>query len=150
MKIVRPPIRMFAFAGKFALFIAVMALLTGVSLFVGGAYLASWPIMRVSPRNRRVQALMGLAIAVMATARAFDLDKLVQAPEEDPESATDDTEAADRKADDESPDDDPRYPDPYPYEEGDVIVLGPGCFVATDGSVLNLDGRNYIPQDEGR
>lgn len=34
----------------------------------------------------------------------------------------------------------------YPHESGDVTVLGPGVFVADDGSVLNWDGENYVPQ----
>jgi hypothetical protein len=34
----------------------------------------------------------------------------------------------------------------YPREEGDVIVIGPGCFAARDRSVLNWDGVNYVPQ----
>lgn len=32
----------------------------------------------------------------------------------------------------------------YPYESGDVIVLGPGIFAAKDGSVLNWRGENYV------
>jgi hypothetical protein len=34
----------------------------------------------------------------------------------------------------------------YPYESGDVIVLGPEIFVAKDGSVINWNGKNYVPQ----
>lgn len=36
---------------------------------------------------------------------------------------------------------------PYPYDEGDVTVLGPECFVAQDGSVLNWRGSNYVLQE---
>lgn len=82
--------KLLAFAGRFALFIAIMAFLTAVSLFVGGAYLASWPIMRISPRNRRLTALTGLAVALVTAARAYDLDKLSSR-----NPATDDTEATD-------------------------------------------------------
>lgn len=39
---------------------------------------------------------------------------------------------------------------PYPYEEGDFIVIGPGCFAAKDRSVLNWEGVNYVPQDADR
>lgn len=67
--------RLAAVAGKFALFIAGMAVLTFISLFVAGAFLASWPILRVSPRNRKITSLMGLSIAVMSVARAYGLDK---------------------------------------------------------------------------
>lgn len=81
-------IRLFAFAGKFALFLALMAILTGVSLCLLGAYLASWPIMRVSPRNRKLTALTGLVVALTAAARAYGLeDKLMAAT-----AATDDTD----------------------------------------------------------
>lgn len=34
----------------------------------------------------------------------------------------------------------------YPFPDGDTIVLGPQVFVATDGSVLNWRGKNYVPQ----
>lgn len=34
-------------------------------------------------------------------------------------------------------------PDRYPREEGDVIVIGPECFAAKDGSVLSWRGENY-------
>lgn len=80
--------RLLAFTGRFALFLAVMAFLTAVSLFVGGAFLATWPIMRVSPRNRRLQSLVGLAVALMSVVRAYNLDRL-------PGTATEDTEATD-------------------------------------------------------
>lgn len=36
----------------------------------------------------------------------------------------------------------------YPYEDGDVIVLGPECFVSKDESVLCWKGENYVPQPE--
>lgn len=79
--------RLLTLVGKFALFLAAMALLTGVSFFVVGAYLMSWPIMRVSARGRRMQAIMGLGVAVVTAARAYGLeDKFT-------ETATGDTEA---------------------------------------------------------
>lgn len=34
----------------------------------------------------------------------------------------------------------------YPFEDGDTIVLGPGVFASKDGSVLNWNGQNYVPQ----
>ncbi len=36
----------------------------------------------------------------------------------------------------------------YPYIEGDHIIIGPECFAAKDGSVLNWRGVNYTPQIE--
>lgn len=32
----------------------------------------------------------------------------------------------------------------YPYSEGDVIVLGPECFVYKDEKVLSWKGQEYI------
>jgi hypothetical protein len=36
----------------------------------------------------------------------------------------------------------------YPYESGDVIVLGPETFVSKDGKTLSYKGENYIPQPD--
>lgn len=94
--------RAFALVGKFALFIAAMAFLTALSMFVGGAYLASWPIMRISPRHRRVQSVMALAVAGMAAARAYGLDRNVT---KDTEGDVEDTEP----------------PEPMEYVPGDGI-----------------------------
>lgn len=38
--------------------------------------------------------------------------------------------------------------DEYPYENGDVIVLGPQVFVSRDEAVLNWKGCNYVPQED--
>lgn len=92
--------RLAKFAGKFALFIAGMAFIVFISLFVVGAYLATWPIMRVSPRSRRLTSLMELATAAMGAARAYGLDKFTEPDENapEPEPATDDTEATETHA----------------------------------------------------
>jgi hypothetical protein len=38
-------------------------------------------------------------------------------------------------------------PEPaYPYQEGDVTVIGPECFAKRDRSVLSWQGDNYVPQ----
>lgn len=81
-----------AFAGRFALFLAVMSFLTCVSLFVGGAYLATWPVLRISPRNRRLQSLVGLATAIVTVVRAYDLDTRAM---KDATGDTEDTENVD-------------------------------------------------------
>jgi hypothetical protein len=36
----------------------------------------------------------------------------------------------------------------YPHDEGDTTVIGPECFAAKDGSVLNWRGQNYVPQPD--
>lgn len=66
--------RLFAFVGKFTLFLAAMAILTALSLFIAGAYAVVWPILRVSPQNRKLQSVMGLAVAGMAVAQAFKVE----------------------------------------------------------------------------
>lgn len=125
-------IKPFALMGKFALFIAGMAILTAMSLLMLGVYLASWPIMRVSPRNRKMTSLMGLAVALTAVARAYELDKFTGP------SATDATDDTDESRDE---------PVQYPHFDGNAIVLGPEVFAADDGSVINWRGENYIPQN---
>ena len=37
----------------------------------------------------------------------------------------------------------------FPVTEGDVVVLGPEVFIASDGSVISYKGQNYYPRDEG-
>lgn len=34
----------------------------------------------------------------------------------------------------------------YPFEDGDVIILGPECFASKDGNVISWRGENYINQ----
>ena len=38
----------------------------------------------------------------------------------------------------------------YPRWEGDVVVLGPGVFVSSDGEVINWNGENYVRQSKAR
>lgn len=65
--------RLAKFVGQCVLFLASMALLTGVSLFIVGGYLATWPILRQSPRSARMQALVGLGTAIFALVQAYGL-----------------------------------------------------------------------------
>ena len=52
----------------------------------------------------------------------------------------------DAPVDPQAPQSPPNEPElAYPYEDGDVIVLGPDVFAAKDGSVLSWRGENYIP-----
>lgn len=67
--------RLAKFAGGFALFIVGMALLTVIALFTVGAYLVSWPILRTSPRNRRLTSMVGLATSAMTVAQAYGLER---------------------------------------------------------------------------
>ncbi|WP_327592485.1 hypothetical protein [Streptomyces chartreusis] len=38
----------------------------------------------------------------------------------------------------------------YPYEDGDVTVLGPEIFLDADGKVISWKGENYVPQNRLR
>jgi hypothetical protein len=38
--------------------------------------------------------------------------------------------------------------DAYPKQLGDITLIGPDCYAQADGTVLNWQGRNYIPQPE--
>jgi hypothetical protein len=119
--------------GKFALFLAGMAFLTAASFFVLGAYLASWPIMRISPRNRKMTSLIGLAVSAMAVARAYGIENML-----DGKGDTEDTEDTEN----------PFTPEQsYPFVDGPVTVLGPECFIANDGSVLCWRGEDFIPKN---
>lgn len=57
--------------GKLALWGASLAFLTGVSLLLLGAWLATFPILRLSPRQRRIEATMEMASAAMKLVSTF-------------------------------------------------------------------------------
>lgn len=67
--------RLLSIVGKFVLYVAAAVFIVSAFLFVTGAYLASWPIMRVSPQYRRMQSALGLVVALAAVGRAYGLDK---------------------------------------------------------------------------
>jgi hypothetical protein len=69
--------------GGLVLLLAIAALITGVSLFVVGGYLTTWPILRMSPITRRKQAVAGLMVSVLALAQAFQPDPTEALPEPD-------------------------------------------------------------------
>lgn len=55
----------------FALLAAGLAFVTAVSLLLLGSFIATWPIMRRSPRDRKVRAMVDLASSVMVALSAF-------------------------------------------------------------------------------
>ena len=57
--------------GRLALFTATAAFLTTVSLFLLGAYLLTWPILRKSPREQRIRATAELAASVVTAIAVF-------------------------------------------------------------------------------
>ncbi len=40
-------------------------------------------------------------------------------------------------------DEDPKKSVTYPYQDGDVIILGPEVFASTDGEAISWKGANY-------
>jgi hypothetical protein len=56
----------FAGLGKLALAAATMAFLTAVTLLVASAFLTTFPLLRISPRERRLKAAVELAGAGLA------------------------------------------------------------------------------------
>ena len=54
-----------------AMFTVAAALLAAASLFVMGAYLTTWPILRKSPRERHLKTGLDLAAAGMAFLSTF-------------------------------------------------------------------------------
>jgi len=51
------------FLGRILVIFATMTFIAGISLFVVGSYLLTWPLLRLSPRDRKVQALVNAATA---------------------------------------------------------------------------------------
>lgn len=62
---------LFKGAGRIALWLATMAFLSAVGLFVVGSFLLMWPILRMSPREKRIKATMDFASAGMTMLTAF-------------------------------------------------------------------------------
>lgn len=81
-------IKLFALLGRMVLFLAACAWIAAVSLFVVGAWLVSWPIMRMNPRSQRVQALIMGAVALSTLLRVFTPEEIVDElfPPEDDEN----------------------------------------------------------------
>lgn len=57
--------------GAFVLLIALMAFITGASLFVVGAFLTTWPVLRLSPRGRKKAAIAQATVAAFGVLQAF-------------------------------------------------------------------------------
>ena len=75
--------RLLTFVGRILVFLASMAFITGLSLFVVGGFCLTYPVTRMSPRSARTRALMQLFTALMTLASAYGLDaKLQQSAEQ--------------------------------------------------------------------
>lgn len=57
--------------GGLAFFAATMAFLTAISLLLFGSFLMTWPLLRKSPRDRKIKAATDLAVAGMTAIQAF-------------------------------------------------------------------------------
>lgn len=81
---------MFRTIGRLALWLASMAFLTGVSLFVIGSFLLTWPLLRLSPRDKRIRAGVDFASSAMTLLTTFS-DRSVEAmlTQSEPEEDTD-------------------------------------------------------------
>jgi cytochrome c oxidase assembly factor CtaG len=73
---------MFRGAGQVALWAATMAFLAGVSLLLVGSFLLTWPILRKSPRDRRIKATMDFAAAGLTLMTVFSDSKIKKLAEE--------------------------------------------------------------------
>lgn len=72
--------RLIALVAKVALGLVGMALLTAAALFVVGAYAATWPILRLPPRQKQLRAGLDLAVALAGAVAAFkggELEKVL-------------------------------------------------------------------------
>jgi len=61
--------------GKMAFLLVSLAVITGVSLLLFGSYVLTWPVLRLSPTNRKVRAMVDLMGAAMAALAALQPEK---------------------------------------------------------------------------
>jgi hypothetical protein len=57
--------------GKLTLLLVSLTVITGVSLLLFGSWLLTWPVLRLSPTNRKVRSVVDLAAAAMAALAAL-------------------------------------------------------------------------------
>jgi cytochrome c oxidase assembly factor CtaG len=58
--------------------LATMAFITGLSLLIVASYFLTWPILRKSPRERRIKATMEFASATLALLSTFSAESLAK------------------------------------------------------------------------
>ena len=61
--------------GKFAFLLVSLAVISGVSLLLFGSYVLTWPVLRLSPTNRKVRAMVDLMGAAMGALAALQPEK---------------------------------------------------------------------------
>jgi hypothetical protein len=57
--------------GRLAFLLVSLTVITGVSLLLLGSYVLTWPVLRLSPTNRKVKAMVDLTGAAMAALAAL-------------------------------------------------------------------------------
>lgn len=57
--------------GKLTLLLVSLTIITGLSLLLFGSYLLTWPVLRLSPRDRKIRVLVDLSSAAFAALSAL-------------------------------------------------------------------------------
>lgn len=57
--------------GKLTLLLVSLTVITGLSLLLFGSYLLTWPMLRLSPRDRKIRAMVDLSSAALAALAAL-------------------------------------------------------------------------------
>lgn len=73
---------MFRGAGRIALWAATMAFLAAVSLLLAGSWLLTYPVLRKSPRDRKIKASMEFVSSGIALLTAFSDESVRKMMEE--------------------------------------------------------------------
>lgn len=62
--------------GRWGVILATTAALTVASLFVFGSFLITWPILRMSPRDRRLRVTADLVSQIMTTVAVYSAERM--------------------------------------------------------------------------
>jgi hypothetical protein len=57
--------------GKLTLLLVSLTVIVGVSCLLFGSYILTWPVLRLSPTNRKVRAMVDLSSAALAALAAM-------------------------------------------------------------------------------
>ena len=60
--------------GKLMLLLVSTTFVIGVSLLLFGSYLLTWPVLRLSPNNRKIRSMVDLSAAALAALAAMQSD----------------------------------------------------------------------------
>lgn len=60
--------------GKLALLAVCLSVITAVTLLLFGSWLLTWPMLRMSPQNRKIKAIVDLAAAAMVALQALNIE----------------------------------------------------------------------------